>query len=47
MGQHRIHQPGSPPDVIAVEIGPHPGQRPYLLVIHPMPASLRKGGRDV
>lgn len=34
-------------EVIAVEIGPQRGQRPYLLVIHAMPASLRKGNRDV
>jgi hypothetical protein len=33
--------------VIAVEIGPQRGQRPYLLVIHAMPTSLRKGNRDV
>jgi hypothetical protein len=34
-------------EVIAVEIGPQQGQRPYLLVIHAMPTSLRKGNRDV
>lgn len=34
-------------EVIAVEIGPQQGQRPYLLVIHAMPTSLRKGDRDV
>jgi hypothetical protein len=34
-------------EVIAVEIGPQQGQRPYLLVIHAMPTSLRKGKRDV
>jgi hypothetical protein len=34
-------------EVIAVEIEPQPGQRPYLLVIHAMPTSLRKGNRDV
>jgi hypothetical protein len=34
-------------EVIAVEIGPQPGRRPYLLVIHVMPTSLRKGNRDV
>lgn len=31
---------------IAVEIGPQQGERPYLLVIHAMSASLRKGTRD-
>jgi hypothetical protein len=34
-------------EVIAVEIGPQQGQHPYLLVIHAMPTSLRKGNRDV
>ena len=34
-------------EVIAVEIGPQQGQRPYLLVIHVMPTSLWKGNRDV
>jgi hypothetical protein len=33
-------------EVIAVEIGQQPGQRPYLLVIHVMPTGLRKGNRD-
>ena len=33
-------------EVIAVEIGPQQGERPYLLVIHAMSASLRKGTRD-
>lgn len=33
-------------EVIAVEIGQQPGQRPYLLVIHVMPMGLRKGNRD-
>jgi hypothetical protein len=34
-------------EVIAVEIGPQQGRRPYLLVIHAMPTSLRKGNHDV
>jgi hypothetical protein len=34
-------------EVIAVEIGPRQGQRPYLPVIHAMPTSLRKGTSDV
>ena len=34
-------------EVIAVEIGQQRGQTPYLLVIHAMPTSLRKGNRDV
>jgi hypothetical protein len=34
-------------EVIAVEIGPRQGQSSYLLVIHAMPTSLRKGTRDV
>jgi hypothetical protein len=34
-------------EVIAVEIRPQQGQRPYLLVIHAMPTSLRKGNHDV
>jgi hypothetical protein len=34
-------------EVIAVEIGQQQSQRPYLLVIHAMPASLRRRGRDV
>jgi hypothetical protein len=33
-------------EVIAVEIGPQQDERPYLLVIHAMPTSLRKGARD-
>ena len=33
-------------EVIAVEIGQQPGQRPYLLVIHVMPTGLRKENRD-
>jgi hypothetical protein len=34
-------------EVIAVEIEPRQGQPPYLLVIHAMPTSLRKGPRHV
>jgi hypothetical protein len=34
-------------EVIAVEIGSQQEQGPYLLVIHAMPTSLRKGVGDV
>lgn len=34
-------------EVIAVEVGQEAEQDPFLLVIHAMPTSLRKGNRDV
>jgi hypothetical protein len=33
-------------EIVAVQIGGQPGEQPYLLVIHVMPASLRGEGTD-